>query len=514
MEGRPTPKINTMSKSILNMENISKSFSGVTVLENVELKLNEGRVHILAGENGAGKSTLIKILCGVYPEYEGDIILNRNKVKFYSVHDAARAGITVIHQELSLINELSVVDNLFLGREITGKTGWLNRAAQIKQAEKLLARLGLKIDVNKNVEDYPMNVKQMIEIAKALAIDARIIIFDEPTSALNEPDVVKLFEIIQNLKNQGCGIVYITHKMKEIYSIGDDITVLRDGKYIGTDTKENLDQDTLVKWMVGREMKQQFPERISSPGEIRLDVKNCSVDDPSGGPFKAVKNVSFQVRGGEIFGVAGLQGSGNSELFNGLFGSYGKNASAEMKIDDVEHKIGTPAQSIGRGFTLLTNDRKHTGLVLNMSIADNISLPSLKSFCKNSFIKRNEELNAANTCAERLRIKSNSVLQETQTLSGGNQQKVALGKWWQTNPKILLLDEPTKGVDVGAKHEIYELMNEWTKQGVSILLITSEMPELLAMSDRIIVMHLGEVTAEFSREEATQEKILHAAMGG
>jgi len=503
-----------MSEQLLEMKNIDKSFANVNVLSKVNFNLQSGEVHILAGENGAGKSTLIKILCGVYSEYGGDIIISGNKVDFNSVHDAAGNGVTVIHQELSLINELSVVDNLFLGREITKKTGWLDRAAQINEAEKLLARLGLKIDVNKKVEDFPMNIKQMIEIAKALAIDARIIIFDEPTSALNEPDVVKLFEIIQGLKNQGCGIIYITHKMKEIYSIGDTITVLRDGKYIGTDSKENLSQDKLVNWMVGREMKQQFPERIFSPGEVRLEVKNCSVDDPSGGPFKAVKNVSFEVRKGEILGIAGLQGSGNSELFNGLFGTYGKTASAEIVIDDVKYKIGTPAQSIKRGLTLLTNDRKVTGLVLNMSIADNITLPSLKSFCEKGFIKRNEELAAAKSSAERLKIKSNSVLQETQTLSGGNQQKVALGKWWQTNPKIFLLDEPTKGVDVGAKHEIYELMNEWTEQGISILLITSEMPELLAMSDRIIVMHLGEITAEFSREEATQEKILHAAMGG
>jgi len=503
-----------MNDSLLKMNNIDKSFGEINVLSNVDFELKAHEVHILAGENGAGKSTLIKILCGVYSEYGGDIIINGNKVGFHSVHDAAKAGVTVIHQELSLINELSVVDNLFLGREITGNAGWLHRSEQIHEAEKLLARLGLEIDVNKNVEDYPMNVKQMIEIAKALAIDAKIIIFDEPTSALNEPDVVKLFKIIQNLKNQGCGIVYITHKMKEIYSIGDSITVLRDGKYIGTDSKENLSQHKLVNWMVGREMKQQFPERSFSPGNTRLKVENCSVDDPTGGPFKAVKNISFEVRKGEILGVAGLQGSGNSELFNGLFGTYGKTAAAKLTIDDIEYKIGTPAQSIERGMTLLTNDRKLTGLVLNMSIADNITLPSLKSFCKKGFIKRNEELNVSEKYSQKLKIKSHSILQETATLSGGNQQKVALGKWWQTNPKIFLLDEPTKGVDVGAKHEIYSLMNDWTEQGIPIVLITSEMPELLAMSDRIIVMHLGDITAEFTREEATQEKILNAAMGG
>ncbi len=499
---------------LLKMMNIGKSFASVNVLSNVNFELKSGEVHILAGENGAGKSTLIKILCGVYNEYKGEIFVQNKLCKFNSVHDAARTGITVIHQELSLINELSVVDNLFLGREISGKTGWLKRSVQESEAKKLLARLGLEIDVNKYVEEFPMSVKQMIEIAKALAIDAKIIIFDEPTSALNEPDVVKLFEIIQNLKKQGCGIVYITHKMKEIYNIGDRITVLRDGNYIGTDSKDNLLRNKLVNWMVGREMTQQFPERIPKLGKTKFQVDNCSIDDPAGGPFKVVKDISFKVREGEILGIAGLQGSGNSELFNGLFGTYGKNISAKMIIDDIEYKIGTPAQSINRGLTLLTNDRKLTGLVLNMSIADNVTLPSLKSFSKNGFIKRNEELNAAKICSERLRIKSHSVLQETQTLSGGNQQKVALGKWWETNPKILLLDEPTKGVDVGAKHEIYELMNEWTNEGMAILLITSEMPELLAMSDRIIVMHLGQVTAEFTREEATQEKILNAAMGG
>lgn len=502
-----------MSEYLLKMQKIGKDFSGVVVLDNVDFNLRAGEIHILAGENGAGKSTLIKILCGVYSEYQGDILINDKKMKFGSVHDAARAGVTVIHQELSLINELSVVDNLFLGREISKKFGWLNREEQVKQAEKYLARLGLNIDVNKNVEDFPMNVKQMIEIAKALAIDAKIIIFDEPTSALNEPDVEKLFAIIQELKNQGCGIVYITHKMKEIYNIGDSITVLRDGKYIGTDSKENLSQDKLVNWMVGRELKQQFPERKAMLGGARLEVRNCVVDDPAGGPFKTVKNVSLKVRAGEILGVAGLQGSGNSELFNGLFGTYGNKAKAEIIIDGEKYAVGTPSQSIARGLTLLTNDRKHTGLVLNMNISDNITLPSLITFCKAGLINRQEEINAANICAEKLRIKANNVFQETQTLSGGNQQKVALAKWWLTNPKIFLLDEPTKGVDVGAKHEIYELMNQWTSEGISILLITSEMPELLAMSDRIIVMHLGEITAEFSREEATQEKILRAAMG-
>ena len=503
-----------MKKPLLKMENIDKSFAEVNVLNNINFELRPGEVHILAGENGAGKSTLIKILCGVYSEYGGKIILEGAQVTFNSTHDSARHGISVIHQEMSLINAMSVVDNLHLGREIVKKAGWLDNKSQLEDAEKLLGRLGLDVNLNKNIEDYPMSVRQMIEIAKALAINAKVIIFDEPTSALNSPDVVKLFQIIDDLKKRGCGIIYITHKMKEIYKIGDRITVLRDGKYIGTAKKEDLPQAKLVNWMVGRTLNQQFPERISNIGKVNFSVKNCNIKDPSGGLLDVVRNVSFEVKKGEILGIGGLQGAGNTELFSGLFGVYGSYASGEMTIDDETFEIGTPAQSINRGMALLTNDRKDTGLILGLGITENITIASLESFSKNGFVLKNNEKKVAENYVSKLNIKTRTVAQNVDTLSGGNQQKVVLAKWMHTKPKVLLLDEPTRGVDVGAKHEIYELMNQWTNAGMSILLITSEMPELLAMSDRIIVMHLGEITAEFTYEEATQEKILNAAMGG
>ena len=503
-----------MQNPLLKMENIDKSFAEVNVLKNINFELKPGEVHILAGENGAGKSTLIKILCGVYSEYGGKIILEDEQVSFNSTHDSARHGISVIHQEMSLINAMSVVDNLHLGREIVKKASWLDNKSQLEDAGKLLAKLGIDVNLNKPVEDYPMSIRQMIEIAKALAINAKVIIFDEPTSALNDPDVVKLFQIIDDLKKSGCGIIYITHKMKEIYKIGDRITVLRDGEHIGTATKEQLPQDKLVNWMVGRNLNQQFPERISNPGKVNFSVENCNIKDPAGGPLEVVKNVSLEVKKGEILGIGGLQGAGNTELFNGLFGAYGSYASGKMTIEDDTFEIGTPAQSINRGMALLTNDRKDTGLILGLGITENITIASLKSFSKNGFVHNNDEKEVAEDYVSKLNIKTRTVTQNVDTLSGGNQQKVVLAKWLHTKPEILLLDEPTRGVDVGAKHEIYELMNQWTNDGMSILLITSEMPELLAMSDRIIVMHLGEITAEFSREEATQEKILNAAMGG
>ncbi len=503
-----------MSKSLLNMKNIDKSFAEVNVLSDINFNLQAGEVHILAGENGAGKSTLIKILCGVYSQYGGDVILDGEKISLSSTLDAASHGISVIHQEMSLISAMSIVDNLFLGRELCKSTGWLDSHSQWKEAENLLGSLGIFIDLDKPVEDYPMSIRQMIEIAKALAIKAKIIIFDEPTSALNAPDVVKLFQIINDLKKSGCGIIYITHKMKEIYKIGDRITVLRDGKYIGTAEKNDLPQEKLVNWMVGRTLNQQFPERISNPGKISFSVRNCNIKDPAGGPLDVVKNVSLEVKKGEILGIAGLQGAGNTELFNGIFGAYGDCASGELSIEDKTFEIGTPAQSINRGLALLTNDRKDTGLILGQPITENITIASLKSFSENWFVRKNDEKNVAKNFVAKLKIKTRSVNQNVETLSGGNQQKVVLAKWLHTKPKILLLDEPTRGVDVGAKHEIYELMNQLTSEGMSILLITSEMPELLAMSDRIIVMHLGEITAEFSRKEATQEKVLNAAMGG
>ncbi len=499
-------------KHLLQMHGICKSFSGVEVLTNVPFDLYSGEVHALAGENGAGKSTLIKILAGVHTDHTGQINVGEQPVRFKSVHEAAAKGISVIHQELSLVGPMTVADNIFLGREKT--TGLcLDKNSMKEKAAQLLADLGLDVDVAGKVEDYPISIQQMIEICKALAFDCRIIVMDEPTSALTDPEVEKLFGIIEQLKSKGCGIIYISHKMEEIYRIADRITVLRDGQHIGTENASQLSSDRLIKWMVGRELNQQFPHHTAKPGKPRLEVRNFSVPNPGGRTEWAVDNISLSVRGGEIVGLAGLQGSGNSQLLNGIFGTYGKNTRGRVEIDGEKFLPTAPKKAIEHGIALLTNDRKANGLVMQMSIVHNATMASLKKFSPANWLQPKQELAAAAKQTESLKLKAKSLTQPVSSLSGGNQQKVVMAKWIETCPKILLLDEPTRGVDIGAKHEIYELMNKWTSQGIAIVLITSEMPELLAMSDRIIVMHRGKITAEFSHQNATQEKILNAAMG-
>ena len=499
--------------SFLQMEHITKSFAGVKVLEDVFFDLKAGEVHVLAGENGAGKTTLIKILAGVHTDFEGEILLDGLPVRFKSPHDAAESGISAIHQDMSLINAMTVADNIFLGREQTRANVWMDYHTQKEKAHKLLEQLGIDANLNLPVEEYPVSVRQMIEIAKALAYDARIIIMDEPTSALNELEVRRLFQIVQGLKQREYGIIYISHRMEEIYEISDRISVLRDGKYIGTAKAGDLSPQELIRWMVGRGINQQFPERRPTKGKKRLMVENLYLPDPTGTKDWVVEDVSLSLHEGEILGIAGLRGSGKSELFHGLFGTYGKSALGTVRLDGTSFKIQSPIRSIEQGLVLLTNDRKSTGLVLPMDIVRNITLSSLRAYSPGGWLQMQKEKKAAQEHMEAFGIKAQSMHQEVETLSGGNQQKVVLAKWLETGPKVLLLDEPTLGVDVGAKHDIYTLMNQWTAQGMAILLITSELPELLALSDRIMVMHRGRITAEFARDEATQEKIIHAAMG-
>ena len=501
------------AEKLLLMRGIGKSFSGVKVLENINFDLYSGEVHILSGENGAGKTTLIKILAGVHTEYAGDILLANNIVEFKSPHDASKYGISAIHQEMSLVPSMSVVDNIFLGREITNSCSLIDYDSQSRKAKKVLNDLSLDLDVTAPVENYPIAVQQMIEIAKALALESRIIIMDEPTSALTDPEVNKLFEIIGELKLRRCGIIYISHKIEEIYRIADRITVLRDGRYVGTGSPSALPQKKLVQWMVGRQISEQFPPRRPSFAECKLRIENFSLPDPAGSPRLVVKDVSFEVHAGEIVGLAGLQGSGKSELLQGLFGIYGKLPKGNVKTNGRKYEICSPQYAIRNGLALLTNDRKATGLILPMKVVHNITLASLRDFSPAGWLMPRREALAAENRAVSLQIKAGSFEDEINTLSGGNQQKVVLAKWLETAPQILLLDEPTRGVDVGAKHEIYKLMNQWTDEGLAIVLITSEMPELLAMSDRILVMHRGRLTASFSSEEASQEKILQAAMG-
>jgi len=500
------------SSFLLKMKNIHKSFSGVEVLNDVRFDLYPGEVHILAGENGAGKSTLIKILGGVYTDHLGSVEVNSREVNFKSVQEASEAGISIIHQELSLIGELNVAENIFLGKEKSSYL-WLKKSQMLDYSEQFLSKLGLDINPKDKMQDFSIGIQQVIEIGKALAFNAKIIVMDEPTSALTEPEVEKLFAIIEQLKQDNCGIIYITHKMEEIYRIADRITVLRDGKYIGTETAGKLPSEKLIQWMVGRELNQQFPRHIRSIGDVRLEAKNIFVPGTASSPAPRVDGVSFQVRAGQILGIAGLEGSGNSDLLNGIFGSFGSGAKGAIKIDGIEFKIDNPDKSIKRGLALLTNDRKKNGLVMNMNIVENVTLASLSGFSPGYWLRPKSERTNVAVTTRTLELKAESIFQCVDSLSGGNQQKVVMAKWMQTNPKIFLLDEPTRGVDIGAKHEIYELMNKWTQEGIAIVLITSEMPELLAMSDRILVMHRGRIAAEFTSEQASQEKILSAALG-
>lgn len=501
------------SRTVLRMDGIGKSFGGVRVLDDVRFALNAGEVHVLAGENGAGKSTLIRILAGVYPDHEGVVEYLGRTVRFRSPREAMDAGIAAIHQEISLVGPMSVADNIFLGRERTGLAGIPDRRLQRDEADRILAGLGLELDVDRPVEEYPVPVRQMIEIARALSCEARVIIMDEPTSTLSGPEVEKLFGITASLREKGVAVVYISHKMEEIYRIADRITVLRDGRLVGCAPASELPEPELVRWMVGRELNQQFPSRKVGFGTEALRVESLSVKESSGRGRFLVDNLSFSVREGEILGLAGLQGSGNSAALAAVYGASPDRVSGRVSLCGKPLPSGSPSASLDMGLVLLTNDRKANGIIPEMDIPRNISLASLGRFSPCGWISPARERGASLDRMRELRIKASSPSQSVGTLSGGNQQKVVLARWLETGPKVLLLDEPTRGVDVGVKHEIYELMNELTAGGAAIVLITSEMPELLAMSDRIIVMSRGRCTAEFGRAAATQEKILQAAMG-
>lgn len=497
---------------LLRMTGIGKEFDGNRVLEDVQLEIRSGEVHILAGENGAGKSTLIKILAGIHIDFEGRLEMNGKRIRPKSPLDANALGIAVIHQELSLVGPMSVADNMFLVHGFA-RGGFVRRAQQEAEADRHLRQLGLNLDVRRPVEDFPIGIQQMIEIAKALSGNARVIVMDEPTSALNAPEAERLFSLIQSLKQRGCGIIYISHKMEEIERLADRITVLRDGRWIGTAPAAELPPPKLLQWMIGREIGEQFPRHSPQPGNERLRLENFSVFPGGFSGRPAVQNVSLSVRAGEILGIGGLQGSGASELFMGLFGGYGSAIRGRMNLDGNEVRMTAPRHAITKGVALLTNDRKASGLVLSQSIAANAVLASLRELTPWGWRQPKRELAAARQTTALLRLRAASLEMEAGALSGGNQQKVALSKWLQIRPKLLLLDEPTRGIDIGAKREIYQLMDEWTAQGIAILLITSEMPELLMLSDRIVVLHRGTAAAEFSREQATAEKILAAAMG-
>lgn len=502
----------TTSTPLLEMRGIDKSFGSQQVLRQVNFDLRPGEVHVLAGENGAGKSTLIRILGGAHHADAGSVHIRGREAHFRRPGEARRGGVAIIHQELSLVGSMSVADNLFLGQE-SSRLGWIDRPAMSRRAAALLERVGLHLDPQTLVSHLPISSQQLVEVAKALALDARIIVMDEPTSALSEPEVRNLFARIDDLKAQSCGIIYITHRLQEIYTLADRISILRDGQLIATRDRDDLPADELVRLMVGRTISDQAPRRDRCEGATRLNVAHCTVraTDPTRRP--TVDDVSLQVRTGEILGLVGLEGSGVSEALWTIFGALGRRASCAIEIDGQGVRINSPRDAIAAGMALVTNDRKRTGLVLGMDIVENTTLATLPHLSPLGWLQSHRETIETGRLTAQLNLRATSLNQPVGTLSGGNQQKVVLARWMHTAPRVLLLDEPTRGVDVGAKHEIYLLMNEWAKQGCSIVISSSEWPELLAVSDRIMVMHRGRAVATFENGQATAADLLRTSMG-
>jgi D-xylose transport system ATP-binding protein len=500
----------------LEMKSITKAFPGVKALDQVSLTAKRGEVHALCGENGAGKSTLMKVLSGLYPSgtYEGKIHINGQERHFHKIKDAEEAGIAIIYQELALVKDLSIGENLFLGNE-PAKYGIINWEHVYKESERWLREVGLT-DVNpeQKIGNLGIGKQQLVEIAKALSKNANILILDEPTAALTEQEVDILLSILREFKTRGVTCIYISHKLNEVFAIADTVTVLRDGQTVGTYPIQEINEDKVISLMVGRELKERYPRMQANPGDAVMRVRGYSVMNPDLPGKKVVDNVSFEVRRGEILGIAGLMGAGRTELVMSLFGSYAGASSGEVEIDGKRVKIKKTEDAIKHGMALVSEDRKKYGLVLPMDIKSNVTLASLSSISPGGIIDPNKEIANGETYIRQLKIKANSVETVVGTLSGGNQQKVVLGKWLLTDPKILILDEPTRGIDVGAKFEIYNIMNELVKQGVAIIMVSSELPELLGMSHRVLVIAEGRLTGEFRAEEATQEKIMTAATGG
>ncbi|HAM80004.1 sugar ABC transporter ATP-binding protein [Ornithinibacillus bavariensis] len=494
---------------LVEMVGVSKSFSGNQVLHNVQFEVKKGEIHALMGENGAGKSTLVKVLTGIHERDSGQIKVNGGEVHFTNPKQAEARGIVVIHQELNIIPHLTVSQNMFLGKELTyGRSGILNHRKMKALTEESLQKLGVtNISPDDIAGDLSVGKQQMIEIARALATNAELIIMDEPTAALTEREIASLFEVVTDLKRKGVAFVYISHRMEEIFQICDRITILRDGEYIGTENISDTSFEQVVKMMVGRELGERFPARKSKIGNIVFEVDNLSSKD---GTFH---NVSFTVKEGEILGVAGLMGAGRTEVMETIFG-YRKKDSGSVKLNGKELKMRHPNDLINAGVGFITEDRKSKGLVLGSSIRENIALVNLKTVSQKGVISNKKERDLVEKLIERLHVRTTGKEQEVKSLSGGNQQKVVIAKWLGINPKVLILDEPTRGVDIGAKKEIYSIINELTEHGVAIIMVSSELPEILGVSDRIMVLHEGSVTAFIDREDADQEIIMLAATGG
>lgn len=502
-----------LSEYILEMKNITKEFPGVKALDNVNFKVKKGEIHCLIGENGSGKSTLMKVLSGFhkYGTYEGQIIFEGQEQKFNNIYDSEKVGIVTIYQELALIPELTVYENIFLGHEIKNN-GFIDWNKTITEAEKVLKKLGYTLDTSKKIKDFGVGIQQIIEIAKALSKNVKLLILDEPTSALNETDSENLLRIVKELKNHGITSILISHKLNEVLEVADTITVLRDGLTITTIENKNISENDIIKHMVGREINDIYPKRTHKIGEKFFEVKNWKAYDRNIERF-VVKSADFYVKRGEIVGIAGLIGAGRTELAHSIFGNPDDyKVSGELYFEGKKMRFKSPADAIKAGIAYVSEDRKGNGLILDFDIKENISIANLGDLSKGLFINENEEIIIAEEYRKSLKIKSHSIEQKVLNLSGGNQQKVSLAKWLFVKPKLLILDEPTRGIDVGAKHEIYSIMNKLVEEGMSIIMISSELPEILGMSDRIYVMSGGKITGELGKDEATQEKIMAMAV--
>jgi len=492
-------------QKVLEMKNITKTFPGVKALDKVNFSLEKGEVHALLGENGAGKSTLMKVLNGIHKRDEGEIIVKGEPVEFENTKEAQNAGLAIIHQELELIPYWNVAENIFLGREERNGV-FINYKKLYQQTEEVLDLLGVNIDPRAQIKDLNIGSQQMVEIAKAVSQDADILVMDEPTSSLTNQEIEILFELIERLKEQEIAIVYISHRLEEVFEICDRVTVLRDGQFVGEVKTSETNEDELIKMMVGRTIEDRFPEMNFAPADEILRVKNLSVPDQ-------IVNASFSLKKGEILGIAGLMGSGRTELAKAIFGVF-KEKTGEIFYRGNRLKIDSPADAIDNGIYYLSEDRKEEGLILGLSVADNISISVLKTILNaNTFIDSAAEKELAEKYIKDLNIKTPSEKQLVKNLSGGNQQKVVISKLLSTRPEVVIFDEPTRGIDVGAKREIYNLMQDLIDEGVAVILISSELPEILNLSNRILVMHEKEIMGELDAAEADQEAIMKLATG-
>lgn len=493
-----------MSELIVEMKNISKNFPGVRALDHVSLQLRKGEVMALLGENGAGKSTLMKILSGIHQPDEGKIFIEGSEVSRLNPTSARQKGIAIIHQELNMCQHLTVAENIFLGREIRKFGSVLDNAAMNRTAAELMDRLGMPVSPTEVLSRLPVSKQQMIEIAKALSLNARVLIMDEPTSALTSKEIDDLFRIIRHLKEDGCAIVYISHRLEELKHITDRITIMRDSRYITSGLFSDFTMDEIIAHMVGREITEKFPRVTCPVGKAILEVRNLSAG-------KQVRNLSFSVKKGEILGFAGLMGAGRTEMTRAVFG-IDKKESGQIFLDGKEISIRNPQDAIDNGIVLAPEDRKKDGLCVKLSVGENITLPNLKMICnKLGIINPRKEQNMIQKAIRELKIKVHHPSTAAQNLSGGNQQKVVIAKWLAGKSRVVMFDEPTRGIDVAAKVEIYNLMNTLKEQGIGVLFVSSELPEVLGVADRILVMCDGKITGELSREEASQEKIMYLA---